>query len=124
MLFRSIPDAELRPKKGEGILDPRKPSEAPKGKTPAPKRSLYVSGDENDPASTAPKIRGKAASKRAPAKSAAKSAAKPAATPAAKKTDASTYAEAERSKDADRLQAAMRGGKPAAKAPSKRKKKA
>jgi len=112
---------ESRPKKGEGILDPRKPDEAPKGKTSAPpKRIPYVSGDENDPASTAPKIRGKAASKRAPAKSAAKSTAKP----AAKKTDASTYAEAERSKDAARLQAAMRGGKPAAKAPSKRSKKA
>ena len=121
---RGIPDAEFRPKKGEGILDPVKAYEAPKGKTPEKKPTPPLSGygtDTADPDASAPKVRGKAPTKRSPTKRApAKSAAKP----AAKKTDASTYAAAERSKDADRLQAAMRGGKPATKAPRKSRKKA
>jgi len=112
---------EPRPKRSllagpERYKKPAKGKTAEKKSAPTPSYSF----DTNDPAATALRIRGKAASKRAPAKSAAKSTAKP----AAKKTDASTYAEAERSKDADRLQAAMRGGKPAAKAPSKKSKKA
>jgi hypothetical protein len=116
----------------ESIFSGPKPFE---GKvTPSPKRTPYVSGDEIDPASTAPKIRGKAPKvirpERSP-KAVAKRAEKktPAKKTAVKKTDTpvndnAAYFAEQRAKDAARAESFQSRGKTAAKAPSKRSKKA
>jgi len=144
-------EAAARKKPKDSVSSPAKESifSGPKPFTgtvkPLDKRTPYVSGIEGDPDTKAPKIRGKApriirperstkevakrAEKKATAKPAAKTTVKPAAKTTVKKADttandnAAWFAE-QRAKDAARAEAFQNRGKTAAKAPSKRSKKA
>lgn len=140
-------EAAVRKKPTDSVSSPAKESifSGPKpftGKvTNLPERTPYASGDEGDPDAKAPKIRGKApkiirperstkaVAKRAEKKATAKPAAKTTVKATVKKADTpandnAAYFAEQRAKDAARAESFQNRGKTAAKAPSKRSKKA